>query len=47
MLTESSKPTIEKNAMAVATVVAANMLRSEDDSNVVSWLKSAPFVAMA
>ena len=33
MLTESSNPTIEKNAIAVATVTAANMPRSLEFSN--------------
>ena len=46
MLTESSKPTIEKNAIVVATVTAANMPRSFAESKTTSRPGSAPLVTI-
>ena len=47
MLTESSKPTIAKNAIDVAVVVARNSPFPSGDSKTVIRLRSPPPEAMA
>ena len=47
MLTESSKPTIAKNATEVAAVTARNIPFSSGEENVVTRLRSPSPCAMA